>query len=149
MSVPASGGFPARISETCFYPVSLAVDATQAFYGCQDGTLRAVPKAGGVTRTLFRREVGGGSISGIALDASNVYFTSTSDGTVNRISKQGGDVTTLALWRRRRRSDRRRRDDRLLRHAARCGHEERRQARREVSRALAAQDGATIHSRER
>jgi hypothetical protein len=96
MSIPAGGGFPARVSETCFYPVSLAVDETQAFYGCQDGTLRAAPKSGGPTRTLFRRDVGGGSISGIALDATSVYFTSTSDGTVNRVSKQGGAVTVLA-----------------------------------------------------
>lgn len=97
MTVPANGGFPARVSETCFYPVTLAVDDTDAFYGCQDGTLRAAAKiGGGASRTLFRRDVSGGSISGLALDANNVYFTSTSDGTVNRVSKQGGIVTALA-----------------------------------------------------
>lgn len=94
--IPVGGGSPARLSESCFYPVTLAIDDTQVFYGCQDGTLRAAPKVGGATRTLFHRDVGGGSISGIALDAANVYFTSTSDGTINRVSKQGGAITVLA-----------------------------------------------------
>jgi hypothetical protein len=96
MKVSPSGGAPSRISDPCFYPTTLRVDESQAYWACQDGTLRAVAKTGGATRTLFSRNVGGGSIGGLVLDGSNVYFTSMSDGTVARVSKLGGPVTVLA-----------------------------------------------------
>jgi hypothetical protein len=97
MRVSPSGGAATRISDPCFYPTTLQVDESQVYWACQDGTLRAVAKTGGATRTLFSRNVGGGYIGGLVLDAGNVYFTSMSDGTVARVSKQGGPVTVLAL----------------------------------------------------
>lgn len=96
MRVAPDGGAAARISAPCFYPSALEVDDSQVFWTCQDGTLRAVAKAGGPTRTLFSRNVGGGNFGGLVLDGANVYFTSTSDGTVARVAKQGGPVTVLA-----------------------------------------------------
>lgn len=96
MKIPRAGGAASRVSDACFYPVALAVDDAQAYWGCQDGTLRAAPKAGGASRTLFSRGVGGGSIGGVALDADAVYFTSISDGAAMRVNKSGGDVTVVA-----------------------------------------------------
>lgn len=96
MKVSPSGGAASRISDPCFYPTTLQVDESQVYWACQDGTLRTVAKTGGTTRTLFSRAVGGGNIGGLVLDAGNVYFTSMSDGTVARVSKQGGPVTVLA-----------------------------------------------------
>lgn len=97
MQLPPGGGPLTRISDPCFYPNVLAVDATRAFWACQDGTVRAVDKAGGPsTSTKLYARGGGGNIGGLVLDDANVYFTSMSDNAVDRVAKTGGPVTTLA-----------------------------------------------------
>ncbi len=96
MKISPAGGAATRVSDPCFYPTTVRVDGSQVYWACQDGTLRAASKMGGTSRKLFSRDVGGGNIGGFVLDGSNIYFTSTSDGTVARVSKQGGPVTVLA-----------------------------------------------------
>ena len=95
MKLATTGGAPVRISEPCFYPNQLAVDASRAFWACQDGTVRTIQKSGGASTKLFSRNVGGGNIGGLAIDDANVYFTSQSDGAVDRVAKEGGAVATL------------------------------------------------------
>jgi hypothetical protein len=95
MKVAGAGGPPTAISEVCFYPNQLAVDASRAYWACQDGTVRSIAKTGGASTKLFSRSVGG-NIGGLAIDDANVYFTSQGDKVVNRVAKTGGAVTPLA-----------------------------------------------------
>jgi hypothetical protein len=89
--VGREGGASQRISDTCFYPVGVALDATSAWFTCQDGTLRRVPKAGGATTTIA--QVGWGAL---AVSDDAVFLADSPGGRVLRIPKAGGDPVMLA-----------------------------------------------------
>ena len=70
----------------------LVVDDTSIFVaGERRGEIGRVPRAGGKLKVLARE----GGVTGLAVDGSNVYYTTTG-GAVRRVAKTGGAVTTRA-----------------------------------------------------
>jgi hypothetical protein len=80
-----------------FSPLRLAVDSTHVYWtngGTEGGELRKVPKAGGDVVTLA---TGASSNGFIALDETNVYFTTAVGSELMVVPKAGGPATVLAL----------------------------------------------------
>jgi hypothetical protein len=73
---------------------SLAVDATTLFYVDSFGNIQSVPNSGSVNPTALT--VNGG-VGALVIDATKIYFTMTSSGTVHSIHKDGSQDTVLAL----------------------------------------------------
>jgi hypothetical protein len=98
MMVPATGGDVIPLATAQPYPFSLAVDATNLYWsnGRGAGTIVKLPLAGGTPQTLASST----GLALIAVDATNVYFTSPNpsapnDGTIVRVPIAGGPTTTL------------------------------------------------------
>ena len=98
MMVPAAGGNAVPLATAQEFPFSLAVDATNLYWssGRGAGAIVKLPLPGGTPTTL----ASGTGLARIAVDATNVYFTSPNpsapnDGTVVRVPIAGGATTTL------------------------------------------------------
>jgi hypothetical protein len=74
-------------------PRAVAADSRNAYWITTAGVVASAPIATGGMKTLAS---GQGGYYGIAVDASNVYFTNSYAGTVASVPIGGGGVTTLA-----------------------------------------------------
>jgi hypothetical protein len=75
---------------------ALAIDATNVYWTMPDRVLtasRLMPDGGAIVTTLAS---GMARPWGIAVDATDVYFTNLSGGTVMKVSKSGGDPIVIA-----------------------------------------------------
>jgi hypothetical protein len=88
--VPATGGPGVVLASGQVYPLQLATDATYLYWGTNHG-VNKVPLGGGALTTVVSYD----SPYGIAVDASNVYFTNGGDG-VFAAPLGGGAPTRLA-----------------------------------------------------
>lgn len=86
---------PAALGHFDGQPAAVAQDDAYVFVAARGGLFRFAKAGGGVTRLLSARELGGATVSGLAADARDVYFTST-DGAVRSVSRDGGQTTTIA-----------------------------------------------------
>jgi hypothetical protein len=92
-AIPTAGGSPTLLVTGQNYPL-LAADASNVYWVTTGGVVASVPITGGKMTTLASSQ--SPATSGIAVDASNVYFTDSSAGTVLSVPITGGGVTTLA-----------------------------------------------------
>ena len=91
MKIPLGGGVATTLATLPGTGFGTAVDATSVYIATAGGVMK-VSKSGGAPTTLAAE-----SGAGIATDAKNVYWTVWSDpGSVNMVSVNGGQVTTLA-----------------------------------------------------
>ena len=106
MSVPEAGGTPTIIATNQDFPWAIAVDDSNVYWTNYDngygpsaggsttsGTVMKVPLTGGTPVTLAQ---GLQNPWGIALDATNVYFSNAGGGTIKSVPIAGGNVTVLA-----------------------------------------------------
>ncbi len=105
MSVPTSGGTPTTVVPDQDYPWAITVDSNNIYWTNYDND-GAV--SGGTTEmgTVLQSSLNGGNVItlastledpyGIAVDASNVYFTTYAGGRVKKVPIGGGSVTVLA-----------------------------------------------------
>jgi hypothetical protein len=95
MRVSKCGGTPEQIATTANYPGRVVVDATRAYWSNQSssdtGGVMSVPLAGGAATILQAS----GNATGIALDATYVYWIDHG-AAVMRTPKVGGAAVTLA-----------------------------------------------------
>jgi len=99
MKVPKGGGEPVTLATGVGDVQSpLAVDATSVYFADYDsGTVMKVALGGGTVETLVAGSPGSNA-SGVAVDASYVYFCASqiSNGYIGKVPKGGGAVATLA-----------------------------------------------------
>jgi hypothetical protein len=95
--VPVFGGSPEVLLEHQDLG-SIALDADRVYvsepgtsFGKHDGSILALPKSGGAAVTL----AAGLTPGDLAVDATDIYFTSSVDHIVSRLSKAGGAVIPL------------------------------------------------------
>ncbi len=105
MSVPTSGGTPTTVATNQDYPWAIAADANNVYWTNYDNDGAG---SGGMTSSgaVLQAPIGGGSVTtlamgledpyGIAVDASNVYFTTYAGDRVKSVPIGGGTVVTLA-----------------------------------------------------
>jgi hypothetical protein len=85
-------------------PITLAVDDASIYWTADDGNVNKVSKQGGAVVPLV---TGGQALGGLRLQGNDVYFVDAGhvetvspylpiDGAIEKVSKQGGPVTTLA-----------------------------------------------------
>jgi hypothetical protein len=79
---------------TTSYPLGMTSDGTNAYWIDVEGTLTKAPLAGGPAEVLASRV---GDPAGIAVDATNVYWTNSDNGTVMTVPIAGGTPTELAV----------------------------------------------------
>ncbi|MEZ4439288.1 MAG: hypothetical protein R3B72_09375 [Polyangiaceae bacterium] len=70
----------------------ISVDETHVYYRHDCRYLARVPKKGGASETIAAAE---GCLGGFTLHEDDVYFYDFDDGSVARVAKSGGPVTTL------------------------------------------------------
>jgi hypothetical protein len=92
--VPAGGGAAALVASAMGPLAGIAADATSLYATTAAGVLKS-PLDGGVFTTLATIP-GQRDATRPVLDEQNVYFADPVLGAVYRVSKDGGDVTTLA-----------------------------------------------------
>lgn len=95
--IPKDGGIAANLSTTFYGPLPVAVDASHVFWSSDDGSydtrLYSVPKTGGpVAEIAYDDEA---LEPGFAIDEVSVYW-STSDGSILKVSKGGGEPVEVA-----------------------------------------------------
>lgn len=105
MRVDKSGGAPSVLAMRQRNPESIAVDATHVYWtnsggsaGAVGGVMR-VPKHGGAPQLVARADDAVPSTypsPGLAIDANNVYWTSTKSGRVMAVAKTGGATRELS-----------------------------------------------------
>jgi hypothetical protein len=92
---PIAGGSLVTLASNQHAPYELALDATHArWFDYFGGTVAEVPLSGGTVTTLG---VGPGDVAGVAVDASGVYWTTTT-GTVMKVPLSGGTPTPIVTW---------------------------------------------------
>lgn len=104
-TIPSGSSSVTSLAVNQHYPDAIAVYGTNVYWlnrgttacpnapYCGDGSLNAIPLAGGVPTTLAS---GLDEPNSLAVDGTNVYWTDAQDGTVKAVPLAGGTVTTLA-----------------------------------------------------
>lgn len=93
VSSPKAGGGAKVVVKGAEHAANVLVDDKNVYWQNVDKIMKA-PKTGGAEAVVASV---GGPIADIALDGGYVYFTvGSADGTVGRVSKDGGTPTTLA-----------------------------------------------------
>ena len=97
-TMPRGGGQPVMVCQFLdgSSPSSIVVDETTVYMNNNVGTLLAVPKTGGTPVTLANQVSQTSSTGRLAVDSNYVYWTDPFAGTVERVAKTGGSVTTIA-----------------------------------------------------
>ena len=93
VSVPIAGGSPSPLTATsCF---TVAIDETRVYWSDGTSILSCAKRnCADSTTTLGRTSVG--ETHGIAVDATSVYWATTSGGKIMKVGKNGGTAFTLA-----------------------------------------------------
>jgi hypothetical protein len=102
--VAIGGGVPTALAIGDFYNRGLALDASSVYFATRD-SIKKVPVAGGTATTLATAPDLAPSPGALAVDAHDVFFTTTGNqstcmqyrtGTIAKIPISGGAITTLA-----------------------------------------------------
>jgi sugar lactone lactonase YvrE len=97
-AVPLGGGSTTTLAAGLTAPILITLDAQNVYVPCGDGTIHAIPKAGGdggIGNVLVSGQ-GADGISGIAVDSQHVYWsTNAVDGGVFMAPLAGGSPTQL------------------------------------------------------
>lgn len=93
--MPTGGGEPTMLAsgDDATAPFAIAVDGVNVYWTTGLGAVMQMSTAGGTPMMLASDQ---GSVRGIAVDATSVYFTTFESGTVKRVLIGGGPLTTLA-----------------------------------------------------
>jgi hypothetical protein len=91
--LPKAGG-ASKVLADAQATSALALDATHLYWGTDEGVFR-VAKAGGVAQKL---SAGAPSITAIAVDGEDVFFTDFQSDGVYRVGIASGTKTRLAVW---------------------------------------------------
>jgi hypothetical protein len=95
-ALPIGGGTATTLASLSEDPVDLEADGQDVFFTMFDGSgIFRLSKAGGKPVAIVTR--GSLKMASIAVDATDVYWTSYKDGTVNRVPRGGGRIKTLAV----------------------------------------------------
>ena len=95
LTLPPGGTTPVVLATVLTSPDTLALDATNVYWGTTDGRVMKVLKSGGTSTTLaFYRA----SVQNLVVDASNVYWT-TGTGDIMETPIVGGSSTALVAVR--------------------------------------------------
>jgi hypothetical protein len=83
---PLAGGTPVTVDATYNTAASIALtaDGSNAYYAQRNYVFREPPMVGATLITLLDA---GGSVAGIALDTTSIYFTDSTDGIVYSTTK--------------------------------------------------------------
>lgn len=94
MRMPLAGGTVTSLTPTLSDSgaTGIAVNATSIYWGASNSALNVTPLAGGAVTTLVSGEQ---DPMGVAVDASDVYWTDFYSGSVKKMPLAGGVVTTL------------------------------------------------------
>ena len=93
VSVPIAGGSPSPLTASSYFTV--AIDETRAYWS--DGTtIFSCAKRNCTNSTTTLGRASGGETHGIAVDATSVYWATTSGGKIMKVGKNGGAAVTLA-----------------------------------------------------
>jgi hypothetical protein len=90
--IPLGGGPTSVLALLPGAPIGVAVDDTNVYASTESGTLTALPLDGGAPIDLVSGER---SMTAPAVDAADVYFGAPIGGTVKKVPRVGGAVTTL------------------------------------------------------
>ncbi len=96
-SVPKAGGTTTTLASGLTDLAYIAVDDSNLYWtggDAGDGRLMSMPKTGGTPTAL----ASGGTFIGIAVDATNVYFSSFSSFYVSKVPKAGGTSSTIGPY---------------------------------------------------
>jgi hypothetical protein len=74
---------------------AVAMDDTTIYFACDDGSIQSVPKDGSAPPKTIAQAMTTYT-EGIAVDATDVYFTNLAPGTIQRVPKGGGVPETIA-----------------------------------------------------
>ncbi|MDB4996595.1 MAG: putative secreted protein [Myxococcaceae bacterium] len=94
VKTPVGGGASIVLAEV-EDPYAIAVDGESVYFtSYSDGAVSKVSKLGGAITVLTTADTSSSSAAGLAIDDTDVYFTSTSG--IFRVSKAGGKTTLFA-----------------------------------------------------
>jgi hypothetical protein len=105
VSAPLAGGTPLVLASLQNGPLAIAIDATNVYWATYDGAIRYVPLGGlpppdagvdGGPTGPIPLATAQGVIGAIAVDATYIYWTSQSLGSVVKLGLAGGAPTSLA-----------------------------------------------------
>ncbi len=97
-AVPIGGGSATTLASGLTFPILITLDAQNVYVPCGDGTIHAIPKAGGDggAGDIIVSGQGADSISGIAVDAQHVYWSNNAaDGGIFEAPLGGGSPMQL------------------------------------------------------
>jgi len=97
-AVPIGGGSATTLASGLTSPILITLDAQNVYVPCGDGTIHAIPKAGGDggAGNVIVSGQGADSISGIAVDSQHVYWSNNAaDGGIFEVPLGGGSPTQL------------------------------------------------------
>ncbi len=97
-AVPIGGGSATTLASGLTFPILITLDAQNVYVPCGDGTIHAIPKAGGDggVGSVIVSGQGTDGISGIAVDGQHVYWsTNAADGGIFEAPLGGGSPTQL------------------------------------------------------
>jgi hypothetical protein len=104
VSAPLGGGTPLVLASLQNGPLAIAIDATNVYWATYDGAIRYVPLGGlpppdagvdGGPSGPIPLVTAQGVIGAIAVDAKNIYWTTQSLGSVEKLGLAGGAPTSL------------------------------------------------------
>ncbi len=97
-TVPLGGGIATPLASGLTLPILVTLDAQNVYVTCGDGTIHAIPKTGGGggAGSVIVSGQGENGISGLAIDATHVYWSSNAtDGGIFQAPLSGGSPTQL------------------------------------------------------
>jgi hypothetical protein len=92
-STPTGGGPLTILAMGQGQPYGMTADSNNVYWVTPNGVVGSVPIAGGTMTTLASNQ--GSNDSGIAVDASNVYWANSYAGTILSVPITGGGFTTI------------------------------------------------------